>query len=138
MAEKRPAGKKSPRIKKSETIREKAKKNAVSSGNTPRKIRQVTSKVGATSKKVSTTAKKEYYLPLTDSRMGNFLNKRRSLIPGFLKKSWAELRQVVWPNRSDTFKLTVAVLLFALFFGALIAGVDYVLDKLFREVILNV
>jgi preprotein translocase SecE subunit len=70
--------------------------------------------------------------------MGNFLNKRRSLIPGFLKKSWAELRQVVWPNRSDTFKLTVAVLLFALFFGALIAGVDYVLDKLFREVILNV
>jgi len=138
MADKGPQSRKKARIKKTETIREKAQKNAESPKKQPRRIRQVTSKVGQTSRKVSGTAKKEYYLPLPEGKAGTWLNKRRSLVPQFLKNSWIELRQVVWPNRSETFKLTLAVLLFAVFFGSLIAGVDFVLDKLFREVILNV
>ncbi len=130
-------GKKKRRvIKKSETIRDKTNKR-VEDQKKPRQIKKVTHKVGQAKKKTSAKAKKEYYLPLPNTRLGNWLNKRRTFIPQILRNAWNELRQVTWPNRSETIKLTVSVLLFALFFGSLIAGVDYVLDNVFRRVILN-
>jgi preprotein translocase SecE subunit len=54
-----------------------------------------------------------------------------------LRDSWAELRQVTWPNWSQSYQLTFAVLIFAVMFGAAIAGVDYVLDKAFRHILLK-
>lgn len=123
-------------IKKPETIRDKTEKQS-NDAKSPRKIRKVTKKVGEAKQKTTSKAKKEYYLPLPDSKTGNWLNKRRSLIPQALKNAWKELRQVTWPNRSETFRLTISVLLFAIFFGSLIAGADYVLDNVFRRVILN-
>lgn len=50
--------------------------------------------------------------------------------------SWKELKNVTWPNRRETFKLTVAVITFALVFGVFITLVDFLLDKLFRGVLL--
>src|SRR5437868_10331118 len=56
------------------------------------------------------------------------------LFLGQLKDSWAELRQVTWPTWGQSYQLTFAVLIFAIVFGAAIAGVDYVLDKAFRHI----
>lgn len=57
-------------------------------------------------------------------------------IGGYLKGSWAELRQVRWPNRKQTWQLTLAVILFSLIVGLLIFVLDALFTWLFKEVIL--
>ena len=61
----------------------------------------------------------------------------RILVPSYIRNSWKELRQVSWPSLKQSRQLTFAVLLFAIVFGALIAIVDYGLDKLFKHVLLK-
>lgn len=51
--------------------------------------------------------------------------------------SWQELRQVTWPNMKDTLRLTLAVIIFSVVFGLLIAAVDYGIDKFFKQLILG-
>ena len=55
----------------------------------------------------------------------------------FVRDSWKELRLVTWPNRKQSRQLTSAVIIFSILFGALVALVDFGLDKLFKEVILK-
>lgn len=81
--------------------------------------------------------KKEIYLPLPENKTGKFLNKKRSFTPKFLRNAWAELRQVTWPSRKETWKLTTSVFLFAIIFGLIVALTDYGLDKIFKKVILK-
>lgn len=57
-------------------------------------------------------------------------------IGGYFKGAWQELRQVHWPNRSATWSLTLAVILFSVFFAALILGLDTAFSYLFKEIIL--
>lgn len=59
------------------------------------------------------------------------------LAPRYFVNSWRELKQVTWPNRGETWRLTVAVFIFAIVFGALVAGVDKGLDTLFKNVVLK-
>lgn len=59
------------------------------------------------------------------------------LFINYFRSSWQELRQVTWPNRRETFKLTVAVFIFAIVFGLAIALVDFGLDKIFRKILLS-
>ena len=61
----------------------------------------------------------------------------RILWPKFARNAFKELQMVTWPTRKETRQLTFAVLVFAALFGAVIAGVDYGLDKLFRTVLLK-
>lgn len=61
----------------------------------------------------------------------------RWLMPTYFINSWREVRQVSWPNRRETWRLTVAVFIFAIVFGALVAAVDKGLDELFKRVILK-
>jgi len=51
--------------------------------------------------------------------------------------AWREVRQVTWPSRRETWRLTGAVFIFAIVFGALVYGVDTGLDALFKKVILK-
>jgi len=55
----------------------------------------------------------------------------------YVKDSWGELKLVTWPTFRESRRLTTAVIIFSIVFGLLIAIVDYGLDKLFRQVILN-
>jgi len=55
----------------------------------------------------------------------------------YLAGSWQELRQVTWPTRREGRRLTTAVIIFAVIFGALIAVVDFGLDKLFKQLLLK-
>lgn len=55
---------------------------------------------------------------------------------GYFRGAWYELTQVRWPDRKATWSLTLAVILFSLFFAGVILGLDYVFQLLFKEVIL--
>ena len=61
----------------------------------------------------------------------------RVLWPYYFRNSWKELRQVTWTKWKQSRQLTLAVLLFSIVFGVLIAGVDFGLDKVFKEVLLK-
>jgi preprotein translocase SecE subunit len=61
----------------------------------------------------------------------------RAISPAYFRNSWRELRDVTWPTWKQSRQLTFAVLVFAVIFGALIAVVDYGLDKIFRNVLLK-
>ncbi|MES2971450.1 MAG: preprotein translocase subunit SecE [Patescibacteria group bacterium] len=123
------------KLKKPQTVRERAEKS--SADKKPRRLKQARSSAVKPFKAVARVGRKEYYLPLPDNRAGRLLNKPRKFFPRYFINSWIELRQVVWPNWKTTIKLTFAVFLFAIFFTLLISSVDYGLDKLFKKLILN-
>lgn len=57
-------------------------------------------------------------------------------IGGYFKGAWVELRQVRWPNRRATWSLTLAVILFSIFFAVVILGLDYLFQYIFKEILL--
>lgn len=120
--------------RKSPTVRE---RTAGNDGRKPRRLRQTAGRIAKPLKTAVHIGRKEYYLPLPDTRLGRFLNKRRSMVPRYFKESWAELRQVTWPTRKETVKLTLAVFVFAFVFGVLIAITDYGLEKIFKRLLLE-
>lgn len=56
-------------------------------------------------------------------------------IGGYFKGAWVELRQVRWPNRRATWGLTLAVILFSLFFVVLILLLDSLFKYIFELII---
>ena len=122
-------------LKKPQTVRERAV-----SADTNHKQRRIKT-AGKTAlrpiKAMVRTARKEVYLPMPDTKAGRFLNKRRHVFPRYFGLSIKELRQVKWPGRRETAKLTFAVFLFAIFFALLISVTDYGLDRLFKKLILK-
>ncbi len=123
-------------VKKSDTVRQKIEKSAE-----PKKERRIHKSL-ATSKgrlgRVAELARREYHpVKLPDNRVGRTLTKKRRVFPRFFAEAWSELRQVTWPNRRETAKLTVAVVVFAFLFGGLVALVDFGIEKIFRNLILN-
>jgi len=59
------------------------------------------------------------------------------VVPPYLRSSWKELKLVTWPTRRQSRQLTIAVLIFAIAFGAVVALVDFGLDKAFRHILLK-
>jgi preprotein translocase SecE subunit len=126
------------RIKKPETMRQKVEKETTknTASKKPRRLHQVKTTAKKPFVRFGNFLKKEIHLPGAKHRSKSVLHKKRSIVPKFLINSWNELKLVTWPDRKQTAKLTFAVIVFAIVFGAMVAGVDYVLDKIFREVIL--
>jgi preprotein translocase SecE subunit len=56
-------------------------------------------------------------------------------IGGYFKGAWYELRQVRWPNRKATWGLTLAVILFSVFFTVLIVLLDILFKYIFELII---
>lgn len=105
-----------------------------------KKIRRVKQTARTIIKPIKTAHKigqKMYFLPMPDNKFGRFLNKRRYVIPKYFREAWHELKDVKWPNRKDTAKLTLAVFIFAIIFGILVAITDYGLDKVFKKILLK-
>jgi preprotein translocase subunit SecE len=61
----------------------------------------------------------------------------RVVYPKYIRSSIAELKKVTWPTFKQSRKLTYAVLIFAIVFGASVAVVDYGLSKIFRHLLLK-
>ena len=55
----------------------------------------------------------------------------------YIRDSWRELRKVTWPSFRESLRLTAAVIVFSVIFGAIIAVVDFGLDKVFRQILLK-
>ncbi len=129
-----------PRIRKVETVRErnlKASSKAAAKANKPRgRVRRSAAKAGST---VYKPFKKPLRLLSSPFRTKpvRFLGRLigRILWPKYFRDAYKEVRQVTWPSRKDTLKLTLAVLVFALIFGLAAAGTDYVLDKIIQRII---
>lgn len=118
-------------IKKAETVREKAERvSAEEAKQQPRRLRATTHKVGTPFRAAGRHAKK----------LGKFKPFRiigLILVPPYFRNSWKELRQVTWPKFRDSVRLTFAVFAFAAVFGVLVFALDFVLDKVFKEVLLK-
>lgn len=126
---------KTRQIRKPETVRQRAAK--AGADKKPRRLRRAGATAAKPIKAAARIGRKEFYLPFPDNKAGRFLNKRRKVTPSYFVQSWNEVRQVKWPGRKETAKLTMAVFLFALFFGTIITLADYGLDKLFKQLILK-
>lgn len=53
----------------------------------------------------------------------------------YVKASWGELRQVHWPSRKATWKMTVVVIIYTLLFMVFILAVDYLMTLLFNQLL---
>ncbi len=123
-------------LKKTETVREKASKKEL-----PKKPQRL-SKATAVVKKPLRTARrigaKEYHpIKLPDNKIGRVLTQKRKVTPNFFRDAWGELRQVSWPNRKETIKMTLAVFMFAIIFSILVGLLDFGLEKIFRELLVD-
>lgn len=122
MAQEQPAKPKRRIVKKAETVREKVEKSAKSTKPKDKGVVRLTL----------------YYIMLPLRFVGRGIKRvGRIFVPKYFKASWAELKQVTWPSFKDTWKLTFAVIIFAIVFGALITVVDLGLDKVFKKIILE-
>lgn len=48
----------------------------------------------------------------------------------YIKESKTELKKVVWPSRTHTIRMTLAVIIVSIIIGAYVAGIDAILAKL--------
>ena len=74
------------------------------------------------------------------AKLGRFKLLRivgKILWPAYFRNSWKELRQVTWPTRRETWQLTLAVIIFSIIFGVLVAIVDFGLDRAFKQLIIK-
>lgn len=125
-------------LRQTETVREKASKKNADVAPKQRRLHKATKSVARPLGAAKRLGQKEYHpVKLPDNKTGKFLTANRKLTPKFFREAWAEVRMVQWPTRKETTKLTIAVFIFALSFGAIIAVVDFGLDKLFKEVLLK-
>lgn len=118
-------------VKKAETVREKTEKSALPKPEKKRGVIRLT---------LGYLAAPFRWLGRKLARLGRFKVLRfigRIVWPTYFRNSWKELRQVTWPTRRETWSLTVAVIVFSIIFGVLIAITDFGLDKLFKQLILK-
>ena len=133
--------KRKPRIRKIETVRERAEK-AQAKESAPRRghrVRKVAGHAVRPFKAAHRIGQKEYY-PIKvreKGRPGQILNRRRYFVPSYFRLAWKEVRQVVWPSMRETVKLTVAVFVFAIIFGLIVTATDFGIEKLFREILIK-
>jgi preprotein translocase SecE subunit len=126
-----------PRVRKAPTLREQAEiaRSKTEKDQKAGKIRKASSKLGGSLKKTRITSN-----PLVKVlvRTGRVIKKvLRWITPNYFINSWREVRLVTWPTRRETWRLTAAVFVFAVVFGALVAGVDKVLDVIFKKIVLK-
>lgn len=117
-------------IRKVETVREKAARQTSKEPAKKGVLRLTLSYIGAPF----------HFIGKQIAKLGRFKVFRiigYIFVPPYFRNSWKELRKVTWPNNKETFRLTFAVLMFSIVFGAMVTAADYGLDKLFKRIILN-
>jgi preprotein translocase SecE subunit len=123
-------------VKKQQTVRERAQ-----AGDTRRskRIRKNAGRVASPIKKLNVfKGRRLPTRPLPQNRFGRILRKiGRIIFPRFFADAWREIRMVTWPNFKETYRLTMAVFIFAVVFAVIVGALDFGLDKLFREVIIG-
>lgn len=87
-----------------------------------------------TDKKSVKVAPKEAQISKKENKKSTKKGKKKKV--GYFKGAWIELKQVRWPDRKSTWGMTLAVVLFTLFFVVLIllldAGFKYLFDFIIK------
>lgn len=128
---------KKPRVRKTETIRERnekvaskleAKANKQPKGRIRKFFKLIARPFRAPARIISAPFR---------TRPMRFIGRvlGRILWPKYFRNSWKEVRQVSWPDRRTTWKLTFAVIIFAILFGLAAAGTDWILDKVIKRIV---
>ena len=126
-----------PRVRKSApTVRER-QEAAQAKADTPKpqRARKLVSKTISPVKKLHLRDKSAFKLAVKPFRFLGMILKW--LVPRYFVNAWREVRKVIWPSRRETWRLTLAVFIFAIIFGAMVAGVDKGLDELFKKLVLK-
>lgn len=130
--------------KNTETVREKAAKQTAKGEQRPRRIRSSARKASGPFRTVGRNLAEAagpfaFLLAPFKTKPARFVGRflAKVLFINYVINSWHELRQVTWPGRRDTIKLTSAVFVFAIVFSVLIAVVDFGLDKVFKAILLE-
>jgi len=129
--------KRGPRIRKSApTVRERVEAARVQSEEPkPKRVSRTLGKATTPFKKLRLGERRPIKVM---TKPLSWLKKGLSwIVPSYFVNSWRELRQVQWTSRRETWRLTLAVFIFAIIFGALVAGVDKSLDEIFKKVVLK-
>ena len=136
MAEENPQ-KRHPRIRKSApTVRERAElaQTEAQKPAKPRRLRRAAARIAQPVKKLSPRGR----VHLPQNRFFRILKRVLGwLAPRYFINSWREVRQVTWPGRKETWRLTLAVFIFAFVFGLMVYGVDRGLDEIFKKYVLK-
>ncbi len=61
----------------------------------------------------------------------------RSPFRGYFVGSWRELREVEWPDRKTSWKLTFIVIMFSVVFSLFTAGLDVGFEKVAKQIFLK-
>ena len=112
-----------------DTVREQAEKAQAAADTPSRGSRRLKTAADATQKSRGLIAK------VFDRQPFRFIGL--IIFPRFMRNAFGELKLVTWPNRRETTRLTIAVIIFAIIFGVTITIVDYGLDKIFRAIIIE-
>jgi preprotein translocase SecE subunit len=124
-----------PKIRKQPTTMRDSAAKSRAKAEKPKRVRKAADAAKRPVSSVGSALTKEFHI-ITPKKDGGYFTKSRKLTPGYFRSAWAELRQVTWPGRKETWRLVFAVFVFALVLGTVIAVLDYGLEKLLREVIL--
>ena len=119
---------KNPR-KKTESVKDRAEK-AIEAASKPKK-----SEVRSESSKKESSKKRSFKIRNKDKK--DRKPRRFHIIPKFLRLAFAEIKLVTWPNTRTTYRLTVAVIIFATIFSLLITLVDWGFGHIFKKVFLH-
>jgi preprotein translocase SecE subunit len=133
-----------PRIRKSApTVRERAAIAQAKAEKPPKPKRVRRLAVTAVKPLRKLSPKDRVHLPNNGfgralAKVGRFLRRILGwLVPRYFINSWREVRLVTWPGRKETWRLTLAVFIFATVFGAVVYGVDRGLDEIFKKFVLK-
>lgn len=129
------ADKKQPRVRKIETVRERNEKASLKAEIDANKVKKqpIRKTARAIGKPLGVVAKPFKVRPVRFV----FRWLGRILLPRYFRNAFKELRQVTWTSRKQTWKLTFAVLIFAVVFGFLVTITDYGLDKVIKRIVLR-
>lgn len=126
---------KKPRIRKIETVRERNEKVALKAEADASKVKKRPfRRAGSIAASPIKAASRPFNV-----RPVRFVFRILGLIlvPRYFRNAFKELRQVQWPTRRETWKLTFAVLIFAAVFGVLVTLTDLGLDKVIKRIVLK-
>ncbi|MFV0485389.1 MAG: preprotein translocase subunit SecE [Candidatus Saccharimonadales bacterium] len=85
-------------------------------------------------KKASKAAKKTE--KKADKKAGKVKKQRKIFAPfRYIRDSWRELRQVRWPDRKTTWKMTLTVIIYVIVFGAVITLLDAFFTFIFNLIL---
>lgn len=125
------------RVKKQETVRERAEKQRQKQTLEPRR-KKVASAATKPVRGFGKLLTREYDpIKVKKGRYSKLLSKRISLFPKYFSTSYKELKEVKWLTPRQAASLTFAVITFSVAIALFVQLLGYGFDKLFKEVILK-